>query len=225
MKKILGNLPKAEEKSSEVAVISEKERLHRRRSSMLDNRKYRYIIDQRNGIIHDRDCDYQKRIPDSAFDMLEDIEPESNVCRACREAAYIRHAVGNDGKRIGWYKNFFRRVNASLKSIHTLCLENQAKLFMEDLDTLCVKVNEDRWKIRINTGIDVTLYHNNYVLLEDGSRLFVDGYHEQMSGAYYHALSMIFNYTWDKHLKGQEEKKKKELLEQTIMELDTIFFH
>lgn len=180
---------------------------------------YKYIVDQRNGIIHDRDCDYQKQIPDKDFDMLEDIEPESNVCRSCREAAYLRHAIGNDGRRMGMYQKFFRRVNASHKIIYTLVMENQAKLFMEDPDTLCIKVREDSWKIQLHARGNVTLYHNNYILLEDGSRYFVDGYHKQIIGkqnTYYNALSVIYDYSWEKHLQGQQKKRMIAQLEEVV---------
>ncbi len=223
--KVLESTPKIEDEPEKAVIMSEAERLHRRRFSLLDNRKNKYIVDQRNGIIHDRDCDYQKQIPDNAFDMLEDIDNESNVCRTCREKAYIRHAVGSDGKRIGMYHNFFRRVNASHNNIYTLVMENHAKLFMEDPDTIKIKLREDCWKIRLHTRGNVTLYHNNYVVLEDGSRFFVDGFHKQIIGkknTYYNALSVIYDYSWERHLQGQEEKKRKKLLEEAAKQLETV---
>jgi hypothetical protein len=98
-------------------------------------------------------------------------------------------------------------------------MENQAKLFMEDPDTLCIKVREDSWKIQLHARGNVTLYHNNYILLEDGSRYFVDGYHKQIIGkrnTYYNALSVIYDYSWEKHLQGQQKKRMIAQLEEVV---------
>ena len=194
-----------------LTITSEEEWQRRRRTSMLDNRSYRYVVDQRSGIIHDKDCEMVKTIPDSAFDMIKTIDAESNICLKCRRDAYIRIAIGDDAKHLGIYRNFFKRAGASDGMIKELTLHNQAKLFMEEVNLLRLKVGEDRWKIKIDTDGKVTLYHNNYVVLADRSRYFNDGYHKQVIGGqnnFANAIGIINNYSWEKHLEAKEEKER-----------------
>lgn len=178
---------------------------------MLDNRSYRYVVDQRSGIIHDKDCEMVRTIPDSAFNMIKTIDVESDICSKCRRDAYIRIAIGDDAKHLGIYRNILKRAGASDGMIKKLTLHNQAKLFMEEPNLLRLKVEEDRWKIKIHTNGKVTLYHNNYVVLEDGSRYFNEGYHKQIIGTknnFANAIGIIYNYSWEKHLKAKEEKER-----------------
>lgn len=192
-------------------VISDEEWRHRRRASMLDNRSYRYVVDQRSGIIHDKDCEMVRTVPDSAFDMIKTIDADSNICSKCRRDAYICIAIGDDAKHLGIYRNFLKRAGVSDGMVKELTLHNQAKLFMEEPNLLRLKVGEDCWKIKIHTNGKVALYHNNYVVLEDGSRYFNEGYHKQIIGSknnFINAIGIIYNYSWEKHLKAKEEKER-----------------
>lgn len=191
--------------------ITLEEMQRRRRASLFDNRKNKYVIDKRKGIIHDRDCELVKDIPDNAFDMSSVLDEEKTICTNCRMNAYIRCGIGDDGKRIGVYHHFLTKVNASVNIIRTLTVENQGKLFMENPDIMRIKVREDSWLVKLHSNGKVTLYHNNYTVLPDDTRFFYEGYHKQIIGAknnFFNALKIIYGYSWEEHLRAREEKDR-----------------
>ena len=105
-------LPKTKpEKQSEppVQTVSKEAR---RRQSLMDNPDNLFVCDMRTGIVHDRDCDQIKQIPDSCFSVAKWLPLEKNrICINCFKKALIRTSVGSSRKYIDNYHHFFNSLD------------------------------------------------------------------------------------------------------------------
>ena len=75
----------------------------RKRTSKMDNHQMRYAFSSDRMLLHDRECELVKEIPDEKFDMLEYIDESMNLCKHCYRRAIIRNGIDDDGKRIRSY--------------------------------------------------------------------------------------------------------------------------
>lgn len=201
------NVQKSEdvEQSKEINEVSPAKR---RRSSKMDNRDMKYAYSKRLWVLHDRDCVLVPMIPDEDFEMLEEFDTGMQFCSRCYRMALIRAGIGDDGKRIRAYLNFFDKVNASNKEIYKLTIVNHAKLKWEDMNTMLIHVNDDNWKIVCDTS-GLKLLHNNYLKLEDYTRHFTTGFHEQkINGSHNinNCLNVICSYSWEQHVELMKEE-------------------
>lgn len=201
--------------------ISDEEKLRRRRSSLLDNRKLKYVIDKRLGYLHDKSCKKVKSIDDQYFDMTEELVPDMALCKTCCRAAWIRSGIGDDAKRMSAYIRFFQKCKVSNPTLKKLMLDYNAQLHIEDINTMSVKINEDTWQIHIDSEGSLQLYHNNYIVARDGSRIFTQGFHDQkLHGEKTFAclIKYAHEYSWEKHLDYQKAKTAAETVENISVE-------
>ena len=185
----------------------------RLRSSKMDNRRLKYAYSKRQMVLHDKDCDLVKNIPSMEFDMVETIPKGMTICQKCYRIVLIRNAIGDDAKRIPAYLRFFDMVEASNSDLYTLLVEYRASIRWENSYTLTIKVNDDSWQIVHMERGENLLYHNNYYILEDYSRNFLNDYHEQrVNGTqdFHHYSYIICHYSWAEHVESMKERARRQ---------------
>lgn len=181
----------------------------RRRASLLGNKTMRYIISKATGEKHDRDCPCAAKIPDDAFDMTAEFPGWENFCWKCSRIAVIREGLHSDlNKQLDAAVFLFRKINASTRLIHSLFHEHGGQIFRIEEDSLFIKVREDSWIIQ-TTENGCMLYHNNYYVLEDDSRIISEGYHQQIEVplAFHFLYSTITSYSWAEHVKRKRAEE------------------
>lgn len=181
----------------------------RRRASLMGNKDMRYILSAQSGEKHDRDCPCAVKIPDAAFDMTADFPGWENFCWKCSRIAVIREGLHKDlTKQLDAVVFLFRKMNASTRLIHSLFHEHGGQIFRVEENRLFIKVREDSWIIQLEeTGC--MLFHNNYYVLNDDSRIISEGYHPQIEApmAFHFLYSAITNYSWEEHIKRKRAEE------------------
>ena len=185
----------------------------RLRSSKMDNRRLKYAYSKRQMVLHDKACDLVRYIPDMDFDMVETIPKGMTICQKCYRMVLIRNAIGDDAKKMNAYLRFFDMVEASNSDLYTLLVEYRASIHWENSYTLTIKVNDDRWQLVHMERGENLLYHNNYYILDDYSRHFLNDYHEQhVNGTqdFHHYSYIMCHYSWEEHVESMKEKARKQ---------------
>lgn len=195
----------AEEPLSRDIIPAEK----RRRDSLMSNRRMRYVISC-CGKVHDRDCVHVEQIPDRDFAMAEEFPESGAFCKACYRMALIRKGTPWDlTKYTAPAEAIFSRSGAGNRALEQLFLMHNAKIERVERDCVYLKVREDRWIVQAAEG-NCYLYHNNYHLLDDHQRHFIDGFHLQVDRTitFHNAVLTMCQYSWGDHLRVLEEKRK-----------------
>ena len=180
----------------------------RRRARLMNNRSMRYIISTVSGEKHDRDCPHAARIPDAAFDMVEDFPGWEGLCRRCSRRAVIREGLHADlTKYLDAAAMLLGKMDASTRLLHSLFHKHGGRIFRIETDSLYIKVREDSWILQY-TDEGCLLYHNNYYVLEDYSRVISEGYHLQLRVPLTFSLlfAVITGYSWALHVKIKKEE-------------------
>ena len=206
------NLQEKRETENIPCVISKKEQQRRLRASYMANRRLRYVRNKLTGMVHDKACPLVKHIPYADFEMLEDLTSAASICPKCRRAAFLRRGIGEEEGKIHAYVNFCTRCAISTGSLYYLMVRHNAHLHLDDVNTLTIKVNEDTWQLCLTESGVLCLKHNNYLVLEDGTRYIYKDFHIQKlfdkkiprSDAAKFALTILCNYSWEEHLKLRE---------------------
>jgi len=136
---------------------------------------------------------------------------EVKYCDECRERLHIRLACGDDFKHADNYLAFFRSGGLSEDAIEQYIRHRNFQMrFLELGKVLQVKVDDDTWKIVRNAAKSYSLYHNNYEVLDDGTRLFSKQFHSQCGGKDLNRLfKVICQYSYEKHLEAKKDKELK----------------
>lgn len=185
----------------------------RHRQRLMDNPDNLFVCDTRSGIVHDRDCKQVKQIPDNCFSVAKWLPYDKNrICINCFKKALIRTSVGSSRKYIDSYRHFFSSLGFTEDLLYKLFIECKTTLISVDMDSVTLKVNDDRWMIVKNNNV-IELWHNNYIICDDFSRVLQNDYHLQ--GAFpqngsegaIELISVVCNYSWDAHRMKLEDKK------------------
>lgn len=174
----------------------------RRRSSLMSHPAMKYVYSNKAMILHDRDCEFVAGIEDENFEMKENFDADMKFCPRCYRQGIIRSGITDDGKRMNAYKNFFQTIGASNIDLYRLIIRNHAVLRWQDRNTMLIHVKEDYWKV-IHREFGYELWHNNYMILEDYTRYFRDGFHRQYvaGNSDFHTFTGIMcNYSWSDHV-------------------------
>lgn len=200
----------------------------RRRQSIMDNPKVPFIFNAVDGTVHDKDCPLAKKIPGKCFRAAYKLpRDKEKICPSCFKMAMVRLMVGNNRKHISAYCKFFERIGFGKGTLYQLAVRNKTSLLEISKDQIKLKTNEDKWILIINND-KIELWHNNYYVCEDNSRILYDTYHKQAvykknSPLECKVLSdIILNYSWHKHIELiKAEKAHKKLLEQLKIQWKT----
>lgn len=195
----------------DIIIVSAEEKARRRRQSLLDNPKNLYVYNRLYGTYHDRDCECVKKVKDKYFEM-HSIFPKNNkgFCMKCLFKASIRWAACDKPKLVDAYTNFFRSLNVTTKQVYKLCVRNKTRFFNIESNAVYLEVKEDRWIIeKAPERKTVKLWHNDYAVESNYERVFLGGYHLQAEALVERGdsiISIMFNYSWPKHVKEMKEK-------------------
>lgn len=181
----------------------------RRRASLMGNPKMKYVISKSTGEKHDRECSCVAQIPDIDFDMVEDFPGWNSFCWKCARKAVVREGVAADiMKQLDAVMMLFSKMNASMRLIYKLFHVHGGKLFRIEPDRLFVKVREDSWIIQY-TPEGCLLYHNNYYVVDEYTRVISKGFHLQSEQpmAFHFICTAITAYSWEEHVRRKKEEK------------------
>ena len=176
----------------------------RRRDSLMSNRSMRYAYSSIEKRIHDRDCTEVSKIPDAEFEMLTEYRTDMKSCWLCGRRAIVRAGVScDDAKHMDAYMDLLRRFGAMTGELYELIVVNHAHLFDVRQDSVCIQCREDTWMLCGNQAA-LSLYHNNYEVLENYERILKPTFHLQQTGTPPHTFRFLVNlmlhYSWPEHI-------------------------
>lgn len=211
---------RGQEKAMQTARVSPEKR---RRDSRMSNRAMRHAYSLVEKRIHDRDCAEVSKIPDAEFEMLTEYRTDLKRCWLCGRRAIVRAGIScDDAKHMDAYMDLLRRFGAMTGELYALIIVNHAQLFDVKQDRVCIRCGEDKWML-CGDQAELSLYHNNYEVLENYERLLKPTFHLQQTGTQPHAfrflINLIFHYSWPEHV----ERFKAEALAQKQEELRARF--
>ena len=194
----------------------------RRRDSLMSNRSMRYAYSSVEKRLHDRDCAEVPKIPDAEFEMLAAYQSDMKRCWLCGRRAIVRAGVScEDAKHMDAYMDVLRRFGALSGELHALIIAHHTRLFDVRQNSVCIRCGEDTWML-CGDREALSLYHNDYEVLDDYTRLFKSTFHLQQTAAPPHAfrslIYSIFHYSWADHverfraealLRKQEQLRKR----------------
>lgn len=194
----------------------------RRRDSLMSNRSMRYAYSSVEKRLHDRDCAEVPKIPDAEFEMLAEYRTDMKRCWLCGRRAIVRAGVScEDAKHMDAYMDVLRRFGAMSGELHALIIVHHARLFDVQQNSVCIRCGEDTWML-CGDREALSLYHNDYEVQDDYTRLFKSTFHLQQTAAPPHAfrslINSIFHYSWADHverfragtlLRKQEQLRKR----------------
>lgn len=198
---------------------------HRRRQSLMDNTNYKFAYSRKKLILHDKDCELVKHIPDEDFEMLTTFDSHMALCSACYRKMLVRAVVVNQSRKINLYVKAFDKLCCGNKRLRQLLFDCKAQLIDVDPNSLTIMVNKDKWLFQFHSD-KLELYHNNYVVNDDLTRTFTPGFHLQSiyrEPRYYGlALSDIVSYSWKAHLKKAKDTAGSSYYEELKTKFDTV---
>ena len=169
------------------------------RHRIVSNPKIKYLYSKHSKEIHDKHCDCAKTITDDDLGWSSEYISALRPCRTCMTQAYIV-AGAKDPEEIDRYLRFFEKERMTDEQIRSIYVEYgmTTRIFH---DTMTIWHREDTWRIKeLPRKGHVQLYHNNYVVRENGIREFVQGFHIQNISCedtnIRYALSIIKNYEY-----------------------------
>ncbi len=186
----------------------------RRRDSLMSNRTMRYAYSSVEKRIHDRDCTEVPKIPDAEFEMSAEYRTGLKRCWLCRRRAIARAGIScDDAKRMDAYMDLLRRFGAMTGELYTLIVVNHAQLFDVKQNSVRIRCGEDKWML-CGDQAGLSLYHNNYEVLENYERLLKPTFHLQQTReqprAFHFLIDLMLHYSWPEHV----ERFKAEALAQ-----------
>lgn len=202
----------------------------RRRDSLMSNRLMRYAYSSVENRIHDRDCTEVSKIPDKEFEMLTEYRTDLKRCWLCGRRAIVRAGVSwEDAKHMDAYMNLLQRFEAITGDLYTLIIINHAQLFQVKQDSVCIRCKEDTWMLCGNDA-ELSLYHNNYVILENYERIMKPAFHLQQTSrqpqAFRSLIDLILRYSWPEHVarfQAEALAQKREQLRVRFQNIPNVF--
>lgn len=138
---------------------------------ILSNENVLYLYSEREKVLHEKHCPYVREIPDKELKWLKEYSPEIEQCPNCAAASYI-HIGAKDSEDMDSYLSLFDKIQIPVHLIRSMYLERQMRTRIHR-DTITVWYKNDVWKIRaLSKEGHVQLYHNNYIIKNDGIREF-----------------------------------------------------
>lgn len=182
----------------------------RQKSSKLSDPKNGYAYSTKENIIHDRTCWYVSKIKDEDFEMSRSLIPGMDMCTACRRKAWIRVGMGDDTKYIEAYARFFKETYVSNELLYSIFVENALKVKMLDSNHMRFDVHGEKWIIE-RVGKMVRIFHNNYYITDNGTRIRQEEFHVQREKPLVTsvAIERMISYSWEiAHLDESEQNNE-----------------
>ena len=157
-------------------IVSEAEK---RKQSLLDNHAYSYFFEAGNTRFHDRSCALLADIPVDKLTGLTEYPRNLPSCKQCRYAALVREACSPHVRQMPNVMGLLRAGHISSDRLKEYVLDLGMKFEAPTADELQVAVKEDKWIIKKLSQKKFELWHNNYRMIDNETRIMVDGYHNQ----------------------------------------------
>lgn len=189
----------------------------------------RYAYSSVEKRLHDRDCAEVSKIPDTEFEMLTEYRTDLKRCWLCGRRAIVRAGIScDDAKHMDAYIDLLRRFGAMTGELYALIIVNHAQLFDVRQDCVCIRCGEDTWMLR-GDQTELSLYHNNYEVLENYKRLLKPTFHLQQTSTQPHAFRFLMNpmlhYSWPEHVerfKAEALVQKQEALRARFQQVSNV---
>ena len=91
------------------------------------------------------------------------------------------------------------------KKLEKAVLGDEMKFNFQSPSEFYIKCNEDAWMIDASDKDNLKLFHNNYKVIDENTRVIVSGYHNQNQDGndFKYMINYISGYTWEKHLEAK----------------------
>ncbi len=184
-------------------IVSEAER---RKQSLLDNHAYSYFYEEDVRRFHDRSCSLLHDISGEKLSGLTEYPSDLPCCRRCRYAALVREGCSPHVRHISTVMHILQKASIPYDTLKEYVLELGMKFDAPTPDELYVSLKEDKWIIRMGTGKKHALWHNNYRMIDDKTRIMIGGFHDQdFSSTVKGILKYITMYDWSAiHVKPEQ---------------------
>jgi len=193
---------------------------------MLSDVNVLFVYSAERGILHDKGCSLVKDIKDDDLKVCSEFIEGMSRCPHCYRDAIIRYGVRHNKGQYFDCKWFFNNKIRSTtgKDLNRLIVENDASIRKVSENVLEVVVREDTWQIRVPVN-GLELWHNNYFILEDGSRAIERGFHKQKvvndHTSLKNIVTTIVEYSWEEH-KGRLRGDKGTLINKNSKDLEKV---
>ena len=195
----------------------------------MSDRAMRYAYSSVEKRLHDRDCAEVSKIPDTEFEMLTEYRTDLKRCWLCGRRAIVRAGIScDDAKQMDAYIDLLRRFGAMIGELYALIIVNHAQLFDVRQDSVCIRCGEDTWML-CGDQTELSLYHNNYEVLENYERLLKPTFHLQQTSTQPHAFRFLMNpmlhYSWPEHVerfKAEALVQKQEALRARFQQVSNV---
>ena len=157
----------------------------------------------------------RKEIPSEKFAASKTIPNGKIVCKDCMRKLAFRVACAQRVKEIPICDGIFRKRQIQTEKIWKYVMEDGLKFHASQPDELLVEGAEDKWIIKELGERKPALWHNNYVRISTTERYITEGYHRQRysSDSLIRLLDYIAGYTWQGHVRKEEEIALREMQE------------
>jgi len=178
------------------------------RHRLMSDERICYLYAKGGNEIHDKTCPEARNINDSDLCSSGTYLSNMRQCPCCQTKAYLRLGA-RDFSRFSAYKEIFEQMGISPRLQRRMYVHDGIRTEYLGPGRLKLLGSEDTWILEVISGTGhLRLLHNNYRPLEDGTRQFVPGYHEQLicvSAQY--AISVIAGYTYAAHKAAAERRQ------------------
>ena len=203
----------------------EEQRMISKKASAMEDHRLRFVYAKGDRVIHDKSCPLVEHINYWDFCAVEELETDKELCPRCKRKILIRSAIKYDTKRLVWYQNFFDEGRVSNRVLEQFLLGTDVELHMDTMEEMIIKCNEDTWRVKRNEQEQYSLYHNNYVRINEDERYITSEFHLQRHHPAYLAgiLAYIQGYDWNKHRRTKiadvVEKKQEPAMEEKAVKV------
>lgn len=189
-----------------IGVSPEKMLLKAARQRDMDNSDMLYVYSANGGPVHDKLCDEVEKITDEDFRASAEIPDGRVCCSKCNNVRIIRKGCSPRTKQIPICSYIFRIHNVSMRLVEKM-VDNGCKFYASDFSCLHIKGIEDNWEIRFD-GEKNSLWHNNYIRVNEKERYITDGFHNQglKTNNVNIMIEYIMKYTWERHLQAEKAR-------------------
>lgn len=178
------------------------------RQRIMSDERVRYLYEKGGNVLHDKTCSETRKISDQDLFSSERYLNHMRPCPLCQTKAYLRLGA-RDFSRFADYEAIFEQMQISPQLQRRMYVHEGMRTEYLGPGRIKLWGSEDTWILESLSGTgSLRLLHNNYRALEDGTRQFTPGYHEQMicASAKY-AVSVIAKYTYAKHKAAMEQRQ------------------
>lgn len=179
----------------------EKEKIQTNKNAIYSgpNKSYRFVLNSKTKLIHDKDCLCIKDIPEENKVYLDDLETKYKLCGNCKRDFMLSYCASDKMEKKLLHR-LFQKLGADVEEVYYYITKRNVKIKYISSDCLEVKSGKDTWRIKADEYAK-HLLHNNYEIIEY-ERVFRDGFHEHRvwGNTFGKMMKQILDYGSDYHV-------------------------